>query len=82
MSILCRIDDKLVPLYRVMWISATPHFCGEEDCMREGCYEIRLEQGESVWANDTERDKMQEQLELWQGGLGPTDSADDSEEPW
>ncbi len=83
MSILFRVDDKLVPLYRVMWISATPHFCGEEDCTREGCYEVRLEQGESVWAKDGERDKMQQQLELWQGGLGPTDSAeDDPEEPW
>lgn len=85
MSILCRIDDKLIPLYRVMWISATPHFCGEEDCLREGSYEVRLEQGESVWANDSERDKMQEQLELWQGGLGPTDSPgedDETDNPW
>lgn len=81
MSILCRIDDKLVPLYRVMWIAATPHFCGEEDCVREGYYEIRLEQGESLWANDKERDKMQQQLELWQGGLGPADDSDDSENP-
>ena len=77
MSILCRIDDKFIPLYRVMWISATPHFCGEEDCTREGCYEIRLEQGESIWANDGDRDKMQEQLELWQGGLGPTDDGNE-----
>jgi len=44
MSILCRVDDKMVPLYRVMWLAATPHFCGEDDCTREGCYEIRLEQ--------------------------------------
>ena len=36
MSIFCRIDDKHIPLYRVMWVSATPHFCGEEDCVREG----------------------------------------------
>lgn len=77
MSILCRVDDKMVPLYRVMWVSATPHFCGEEDCMREGCYEVRLEQGESVWATGSERDNMQQQLERWQGGLG---SPDDEEE--
>ena len=77
MSILCRVDDKMIPLYRVMWLAATPHFCGEEDCIREGCYEIRLEQGESIWANANERDKMQEQLELWQGGLGST--GDDNE---
>ena len=73
MSILCRVDDKFVPLYRVMWVAATPHFCGEEDCTREGFYEIRLEQGESVWANMSERDEMNTQLEKWQGGLGPPD---------
>jgi hypothetical protein len=72
-SILCRVDDKYVPLYRVMWVAATPHFCGEEDCTREGFYEIRLEQGESVWANDKERDDMNNRLEQWQGGLGPPD---------
>lgn len=84
MSILCRVDDKMVPLYRVMWLSATPHFCGEEDCVREGCYEIRLEQGESVWAKTWERDKMQEQLELWQGGLGSADEdeSDEGDEAW
>ena len=79
MSILCRIDDKLIPLYRVMWIASTPHFCGEEDCQREGCYEIRLEQGESVWASTEERDTMQQHLEEWQGGLGPVDEAGESE---
>jgi len=73
MSIMCRIDDKDVPLYRVIWVSAVPHFCGEEDCTREGYYEIRLEQGESVWGSPEDRDKMVGQLELWQGGLGPTD---------
>lgn len=85
MSILCRVDDKMVPLYRIMWLAATPHFCGEEDCVREGCYEIRLEQGESVWAKTGERDKLQAQLELWQGGLGPTDEdgeADAGDEAW
>ena len=82
MSILCRVDDKLIPLYRVMWIAATPHFCGEEDCMREGFYEVRLEQGESVWANDEEREEMRNQLERWQAGLGSVeDEEDDDEEP-
>ncbi len=79
MSIMCRIDDKMIPLYRVMWVASTPHFCGEEDCQREGFYEIRLEQGESVWANTEERDTMQQHLEQWQGGLGPVDEADESE---
>jgi len=79
MSILCRIDDKMIPLYRVMWVASTPHFCGEEDCEREGFYEIRLEQGESVWANTGERDTMQQHLERWQGGLGPVDEAGESQ---
>ena len=73
MSILCVVDDKHIPLYRVMWVAATPHFCGEEDCVREGYYEVRLEQGESVWANQQERDAMLAQIESWQG----EDSAED-----
>ena len=71
MSVFALVDDKHVPLYRVMWLAATPHFCGDEECMREGFYEIRLEQGESVWAKAEERDKMMKQLEEWQGGIGP-----------
>lgn len=76
MSILCRIDDKHVPLYRVMWVAATPHFCGEEDCQREGYYEVRLEQDEAVWANEKERDGLIDRLEQWQGGLGQSDESD------
>jgi hypothetical protein len=71
MSIFCIVDDKHVPLYRVMWIASTPHFCGDDDCEREGQYEVRLEQGESVWAKQQERDSMLQALESWQGGLGP-----------
>ncbi|WP_425397981.1 hypothetical protein [Aeoliella sp.] len=77
MSIMCLVDDKQVPLYRVMWVAATPHFCGEEDCVREGYYEIRLEQGESVWANQNERDTMLNKLESWQGGEGIPDDDED-----
>ncbi len=80
MSIMCRVDDKFIPLYRVMWVAATPHFCGEDDCLREGQYEVRLEQGESVWAKTDERDAMIASLEDWQGGLGPVDPADDDED--
>lgn len=76
MSIFSLIDDKHIPLYRVMWIAATPHFCGDDECQREGYYEIRLEQGESVWANADQRDRMLKQLEQWQGGLGPEESSD------
>ncbi|QDU55419.1 hypothetical protein [Aeoliella mucimassa] len=77
MSILCLVDDKQIPLYRVMWVAATPHFCGEEDCVREGYYEIRLEQGESVWANQKERDDMIKMLEAWQGGEGLPEEEED-----
>ena len=79
MSIFCIVDDKHVPLYRVMWIAAVPHFCGEPDCEREGDYEIRLEQGESVWGNQQERDAMLEALESWQGGLAPPEEEGDWE---
>ncbi len=77
MSIFCIVDDKHIPLYRVIWVSATPHFCGAPDCQREGDYEVRLEQGESVWAKRGERDSMLEALETWQGGLGPAEEEDD-----
>lgn len=76
MTILCRIDDKHVPLYRVMWVAATPHFCGEEDCLREGSYEVRLEQEESVWGSVAERDRLLEMLDAWQGGAGPPDGGE------
>ena len=69
-SILCMIDEKHIPLYRVIWVSALPHFCGHDDCEREGMYEVRLEQGESVWANREERDGVVTALETWRGGLG------------
>lgn len=69
-SIICQVDDKHIPLYRVMWVSDLPHFCGHEDCEREGQYEIRLEQDESVWATREDRDRMLEALQQWQGGLG------------
>lgn len=64
-DLFCLVDDKHVPVYRVVWIADVPHFCGEEDCTAEGRYEIRLEQDESVWANRDERDKMLTALETW-----------------
>ncbi len=68
MSVFALIDDKHVPLYRVIWIAATPHFCGEEDCEREGFYEVRLEQAESVWANQQQRDEVLAAIESWHTG--------------
>jgi hypothetical protein len=73
---LCLIDDKHVPLYRIIWVSELPHFCGNEDCLYEGRYEVRLEMDESVWANREERDQVLVALEAWAGG-GP-----ETEEGW
>ncbi len=63
MSVVCKIDDKHVPLYRVLWVSDVPHFCGSDECEREGQYEVRLEQGESLWASREERDVVVTSLE-------------------
>lgn len=65
MSVFCVIDDKHVPLYRIIWIAAVPHFCGSGECNREGQYEIRLEQNETLWANQEERDAALAALEAW-----------------
>ena len=76
MSILCLIDDKYVPIYRIMWVSALPHFCGSSQCEHEGDYEVRLEHGEVVWVSQEDRDSVVEALEMWQGGLGSVDDGD------
>ena len=68
MSAFCRIDDKFIPLARVLWVSSLPHFCGSDECQREGQYEVRLEQGESVWANVQERDAAIAAIEAWHCG--------------
>ncbi len=73
MATFCLIDDKYIPLYRILWISAIPHFCGSPDCQHEGDYEIRLEHGESVWANQTERDQTLTALEVWENEPGLED---------
>lgn len=62
---MCVIDEKHVPLYRIIWVSALPHFCGAAECQREGMYEVQLEQGETVWASQTERDDVLQALEAW-----------------
>ncbi|WP_153558101.1 hypothetical protein [Roseimaritima sediminicola] len=68
-SPLCLIDDKHLPLYRILWVSDTPHFCGEEDCMCEGRYEVRLEADDSLWANREERDRLIDALNRWYGDM-------------
>lgn len=65
MSVFCLVDDKHIPLYRILWVSELPHFCGSDDCQHEGEYEIRLEQDESVWANCDERDAVLAAIEAW-----------------
>jgi hypothetical protein len=67
-SILCQIDDKHIPLYRIIWVADVPHFCGADDCLVEGRYEVRIEHEESVWANREERDATLQALEVWGGG--------------
>ena len=71
MSVFCVVDDKFIPLYRVLWVSSLPHFCGDDECEREGDYEIRLEDGESVWATRLERDDMLAALAAWAGDEPP-----------
>ena len=70
MTVFCKVDDKHVPVVRVLWISDVPPFCGSDDCMAEGRYEIRLESDESVWATREERDNMISALERWHGDDG------------
>ncbi len=75
MPVFCQVDDKHVPLYRILWIADLPHLCGDEECQREGQYEIRLEDGESVWGNLTERDAAVEALEGWLRGEPENESS-------
>jgi hypothetical protein len=64
-SPIVKVDDKHVPLYRIVWVSDVPHFCGEDDCMHEGDYEIRLDVDDSIWTNREERDVVVEALNRW-----------------
>ncbi len=73
-SVFCLIDDKHVPMYRVMWISDVPHFCGQEDCQCEGDYEVRLDQDESLWASRLQRDQVLEEMQKWYGSNDNRDS--------
>ncbi len=67
MSVFYQIDDKHVPLFRIVWISAVPHFCGSDECEREGQYEVRLEQGETLWATAEEQAGALQAIENWHG---------------
>jgi hypothetical protein len=63
-----RIDDKHVPLWRILWISDLPHFCDSPECVREGQYEVHLDNGESIWGSREERDGALEALATWREG--------------
>lgn len=67
-SIFVVVDDKHLPMYRILWVADTPHFCGNDDCLYEGRYEVRLEQDESVFATRVERDRVLKTLEEWYNG--------------
>lgn len=71
---LIKLDDKYVPLYRIVWISDVPHFCGEEDCLHEGDYEIRLDVDDSIWTNAVGRDQAVAAMKQWCGD--PRDHGD------
>ena len=73
-SVFCLIDDKHVPMYRIMWISDVPHFCGQEDCQCEGDYEVRLDQDESLWANRLQRDQVLKEMQKWYGSSDNRDT--------
>ena len=66
-SIMTIIDDKHVPLTRIIWVSDLPHFCGNEDCEVEGRYEIRIDGDESLFGTREERDQTLEAMEGWHG---------------
>lgn len=74
MATLCLIDDKHVPLYRIVWVAELPHFCGADECQREGQYEVRLESGETVWASREDRDAVLEALRAWGEPEAPDDA--------
>lgn len=81
MSVFCLVDDKYVPLFRILWVSALPHFCGDSECLQEGNYEIRLEDGESVWAHSPEeRDSVLKAIEAWSSDGPPQDFPDEENE--
>ena len=74
-GIFSKVDDKHIPLYRVLWVADVPHFCGAEECEVEGKYEIRLDADESVFATRVERDDVMDALESWNSGPSPEDEA-------
>lgn len=73
-SPMIKIDDKWLPLYRIVWVADVPHFCGEPDCMHEGDYEVRLDVDDSIWCNADGRDEAIKALNKWCSGPGGQDN--------
>ncbi len=76
-SPLIKVDDKHVPLYRIVWVSDVPHFCGDEDCLHEGDYELRLDVDDSLWIGAPDRDRVIKALTEWCGD--PQAESDDGD---
>jgi hypothetical protein len=74
------VDDKHVPLYRIVWVADLPHFCGEPDCQREGQYEIRLDVDDSLWTTLRGRDQVLTALNAWCGE--PESDGPEEERGW
>lgn len=72
-GVFANVDDKHVPLYRIVWVSEVPHFCGAEDCTVEGKYEIRLDAAESLFGTSEERDAVIRDMESWHRGSAGND---------
>ena len=76
-SPLILVDDKHVPLYRILWVADLPLFCGDEECEREGDYEIRMDVDDSLWTSQKGRDEVISALRKWCG-----DPVDDNDSPF
>ena len=78
---MCLIDDKHVPVYRILWVSDIPHFCGSEECDVEGRYEVRLDQGDALFGTRDERDHAIDMLQRWQNGDEEPPPGDPEDDP-
>ena len=76
------VDDKHVPLYRIVWVADLPHFCGDPECLREGQYEVRLDVDDSVWTGLHGRDAVLAALSQWCGDEHDDDEAADEDRQW
>lgn len=62
------LDDKNVPMARIVWVSELPHFCGSEECTVEGMYEVRIEGDDSLFCSRHDRDTTLDAMQGWFDG--------------